>query len=134
MSTLVVATQSRAAQTGQILIPDFVTAVVQLVTGIGLLGVAAMVRAARVVSRFFLFYYPRFSLHVVTNKQTFQVISVLVESVLPVIQQRFWCVDSVTTPLGLHLTASRVLYFIVRVISNSLFSHSPAATRTVSTM
>jgi hypothetical protein len=115
MSTLVVATQSRAAQTGQILIPDFVTAVVQLVTGIGLLGVAAMVRAARVVSRFFLFYYPRFSLHVVTNKPTFQVISVLVESVLPVIQQRFWCVDSVTTPLGLHLTASHVLYFIVLV-------------------
>ena len=61
MSTLVVATQSRAAQTGQILVPDFVTAVVQLMTGIGLLGVAAMVRAALIFSGTFFRFSPLFA-------------------------------------------------------------------------
>jgi hypothetical protein len=46
-------------QTGQILVPDFVTAVVQLVTGIGLLGVAALVQTAHI--------FPRFSQLLVTN-------------------------------------------------------------------
>jgi hypothetical protein len=41
------------AQTGQILIPDAVTCVLNLVTGIGLLGVASVVRTARVFSGIF---------------------------------------------------------------------------------
>ena len=40
---------SRFVQTGTILIPDAVTAVVQLVTGIGLLGVAGLVTTSFVL-------------------------------------------------------------------------------------
>jgi hypothetical protein len=48
-------------QTGTILIPDFVTAMLNLMTGMGLLGVAAVVRLLKITIRraFSVFYFER---------------------------------------------------------------------------
>ncbi len=70
---------THVCQTGTILVPDFVTTILNLMTGMGLLGVAA------VVSKQLPLLHPPTLLICVEM----QVVGVMIESVLPVFQKRF---------------------------------------------
>ena len=67
-------------QTGTILVPDFVTTILNLMTGMGLLGVAAVVRSC---------HPPLESKLPPLMCVKMQVVGVMIESVLPVFQSRF---------------------------------------------
>ena len=62
------------------MVPDFVTTILNLMTGMGLLGVAAVVRPC---------HPPLESNMPPLMRVTMQVVGVMIESVLPVFQSRF---------------------------------------------
>lgn len=74
-------------QTGTILIPDVVTTILNLMTGMGLLGVAAVVSTAA----------SYFAARLRVSRRELQIVSVLVESVLPIIQSRCGSVSTCFT-------------------------------------